>query len=100
VSAWAGWERVDFTRIAAAASVDFTLFTKYPLFLAQKPAGAGYADIPGMTPKPSTNNAASEQRLVSEPTKSIVRCCEQRKRREDQAASLRETQRIRIKLGN
>jgi hypothetical protein len=49
--------------------------------------------------KPSNSTAAPEQRPVSGPTKSIVRCCEQRKRRDDLIAALRETQRIRIKLG-
>lgn len=50
--------------------------------------------------KPSTTEAVQEQRLVSEPTKSIVRCCEQRKRRVGQSSFLPEPQRIRIKLAH
>lgn len=88
---------MDFTRIVPKAGVDFTHFTEIPPILAQNRAGAGYADLTGM--KPSNSTVAPEQPPVSGPTKSIVRCCEQRKRRDDLIAALRETQRIRIKLG-
>jgi hypothetical protein len=57
-------------------------------------------NLHGMMLKPSTTGAVPEQRLMSEPTKSIVRCCEQRKRRMAQTSLLPDTQRIRIKLPN
>lgn len=48
--------------------------------------------------KPSITSAAPEPRSKSEPTRLIVRCCEQRKIRAGQIALLAETQRIRVKV--
>jgi hypothetical protein len=55
--------------------------------------GKVYADKGAKMSKSSTNNVDSEMRQVAEPTKSIVRCCEMRKNRERQFASLSTRQR-------
>jgi hypothetical protein len=57
-----------------------------------------YAELTGMVLKSSTTGNVPDQRVMSEPTKSIVRCCEQRKRRLSQTSLLPDPQRIRVKL--
>ncbi len=50
--------------------------------------------------KAPTTSAVSDQRMVSEPTKQIVRCCELRKRRVGPSSLVHDQQPLPVKTGN
>jgi hypothetical protein len=91
---------VVFTRMVPKACVIFITSRPNALVLAQKRHGLDYADLNGKMLKSSASNTTPEQRLMSETTKCIVRCCELRKRRVGQGPLFPDPQRIRVKLDN